>query len=140
MEQQSSPTWNGIEILTDTAYLPFSHYAYLSNHGPLGPIAYGHSVEQAIERLIEQLEAELCECDSDDPSVGYVGTVCAFCRGERAYSQASELDADAWDAEWRESKKQPATVPALVGFGAPSKPASLACIGNGLFVRTGRTA
>lgn len=33
-----------------------------------------------------------------------------------------------------------ATIPALVGFGAPSKPAGVACIGNGLFVRTGRRA
>jgi hypothetical protein len=86
MEQQSSRTWNGTRIVTDTAYLPFAFCAWLETHGPVsGPIEYAHSEEEAVERLIERLEAlqaeQLCECDGDDPSVGYIGSVCAYCRG-----------------------------------------------------------
>jgi hypothetical protein len=84
----STPTWNGRPIIIDTAHVPYSHCAFLGGANVLtGPIGFGHSEEQAVERLIEQLDAleaeELCECDGDDPSVGYVGSVCAYCRGER---------------------------------------------------------
>ena len=127
-------TWNGTAIITDTAYLPFAFCAWLESHRPVnGPIAYGHSEEQARERLIEDLMAteDLCECDGDDPSVGYVGSTCAWCRGELnpqrypainavywapdapviEYSQATQLDADAWDAERRVTRVTVIPVP-----------------------------
>lgn len=66
------PTWNGRTILTDTAYLPYSHCAWLDGEEH-GLIAYGHSEEQAIERLIEQLEdaarPRCPECDSANVAI-----------------------------------------------------------------------
>lgn len=52
--------WKGRTILTDSASLPYSHCAWLDGDFDRF-IEYGLSEEQAVERLIEQLEACLAQ-------------------------------------------------------------------------------
>lgn len=67
-----SATWNGRTILTDTAWLPYSHCAFLDGDED-GFIEFGHSEEQAIERLIEKLEdaarPRCPDCDSTNVAI-----------------------------------------------------------------------
>ncbi len=135
--------WKGRAIITDTAYLPYSHCAWLDGDADRF-IEFGHSEDQAVERLIEQLEnalaldvadGEACpECGSrnieaydfgSDQETGYSdsGTICLDCR-----------------ETFQVAAKPVETVPALVGFGAPAKGPAVASIGNGLFVRTRRAS
>ena len=70
-------TWNGRMILTDTAYVPYSFCAFLDGDED-GFIEFGHSEEQAIERLIEKLEdagrPRCSDCDSTNVAIeGYAG-------------------------------------------------------------------
>jgi hypothetical protein len=84
-------TWNGRMILTDTAYVPYSFCAFLDGDED-GFIEFGHSEEQAIERLIEKLEdagrPRCSDCDSTNVAIeDYAGVP----ERETGYVDASQV-------------------------------------------------
>ncbi len=86
----------------------------------------------------DEMDREECAVHDSDS-----GAVCCEMHAEGHTQECgNRLLSDAEIESWLEMdrRRAPVTVPALVGFGTPRKPAGLVQIGNGLFARTRRAS